>query len=224
VVHTPYLLNLGASDRTLGERSQRVLAEELRRAERLGADFVVTHIGGSRPEEAHRKVLKRIAKRVDAALEAQPNSVILLLENSAGAGSLVGGRFEELAETISLCAYPQRLAVCIDTAHCHAAGYAVSSEMGWESTLAALDQAVGLDRLRLIHVNDSKSAFGSHVDRHWHIGKGTIGLSGFRALLRHPKVSHLPFIMETPQDSEADDTRNMRVMRRLRTSVTSPRV
>ena len=214
VVHTPYLLNLGSADRSLGKRSTDVLAEELRRAAQLGAQYVVTHLGGS-PEPPAR-VLRRIARRLDTALRLSPPDVLLLLENSAGAGSLVGAPFSDLAEIVAHSRFPARLGLCLDTAHALAAGYEVRTREGLAQTLAQLDAALGLHRLRLLHGNDSKSDLGSHVDRHWHIGRGAIGLAGFRNILSHPKLQPLPLIMETPRRTIADDRRNMRVMKRLR--------
>jgi len=213
-VHTPYLLNLGSADRALADKSARVLAEELQRAEALGAGFVVTHLGGA-PGPTDR-VLKRIARRLEAALRHSPESVVLLLENSGGAGNLVGASFDELAAILECCCSRERLGVCLDTAHAFAAGYEMRTPEGLEETLADFHRSVGLDLLRLIHANDSKGPLGSHLDRHWHIGRGEIGLAGFRNILRHPKLQALPMIMETPKDAPDADRRNMRIMKRLR--------
>jgi len=214
VVHTPYLLNLGSADRALGERSTHVLAEEMRRAHLLGAQYVVTHLGGA--PQPRTIVLRRIARRIDGALRDSPAGVMLLLENSAGAGNLVGGTFAELAGIIGHCRFQQRLGICLDSAHCYAAGYQVGTMPGLEETLAQLDREAGLTRLHLLHGNDSRSQFASRVDRHWHIGRGTMGLAAFRNILCHPKLRGLPLIMETPRGSIDDDRRNMRVMKRLR--------
>jgi deoxyribonuclease-4 len=214
VVHTPYLLSLGSADPSLGKRSADVLAEELKRAAQLGAQYVVTHLGGS--PEPRTRVLRRIARRIDSALRLSPPQVLLLLENSAGAGSLVGASFPDLAEIISHCRFPIRLGICLDTAHALAAGHEVRTPEGLARTLAELDACLGLHRLRLLHGNDSKTDLGSHVDRHWHIGRGVIGLAGFRNILSHPTLQSLPLIMETPRKSIADDRRNMRLMKRLR--------
>ncbi len=214
MVHTPYLLNLGSSERSLGERSARVLGEEMHRGAVLGAQYVVTHLGGAL--EARSRVLRRIARRVDGAVRDSPTEVMLLLENSTGAGSLVGAPFAELAAIIAECRCPDRLGVCLDTAHCFAAGYEIRTSEGLEQTLADFDATVGLRLLRVLHGNDTKSELGSHLDRHWHIGRGGIGLDGFRNILCHPKLQSLPLIMETPKRTIYDDRRNMGVMNRLR--------
>ena len=121
-----------------------------------------------------------------------------------------------MADIISRCQAQRRLGICLDSAHCHAAGYHLGTFEGLQQTLAQLDRELGLQRLRLLHGNDSKSELASRVDRHWHIGRGTMGLAAFRNILCHPKLRGLPLIMETPRRSIDDDRRNMRVMTRLR--------
>jgi len=137
------------------------------------------------------------------------------LENSAGQGTEVGYRFEQIRKIIDKIGDKKRVGVCLDTAHAFGAGYDLSSGKGIDSTLEAFDRTIGLKRLHLLHLNDSKAPLGSKKDRHWHIGEGHIGLRGFRRLVNHPLISSLPGIMETPRDDTVYDLKNMKVIRSL---------
>lgn len=215
-VHANYLLNLASTDGVLWRRSIRRLARDLRHADLLGAAGVVTHLGS--PKAGNERpldwCLARIASGVDAALESAQVPALLLLENSAGMGSAAGSRYEQIGDIVGRSAYPDRLAVCLDTAHSFAAGYAWHQREGLEAALAEADAAFGLDRLRLLHVNDSRVPFASGVDRHWHIGQGQIGSAGFEVILNHPRLRDLPMVMETPEASLEADLRNLRALRR----------
>jgi deoxyribonuclease-4 len=213
-VHGRYLLNLASRDRPLWTRSVACLAEDLRRAELLGAEGVVIHLGspGREPLRADRE---RVARGVDRALEQAGPGAAVLLENAAGQGHGIGREFGELSAILEASRHPERLAVCWDTAHAFAAGYELRTAEGWETTLAALQDAVGLARVRLIHCNDSRTDLGSRVDRHWHIGRGKIGREGFRLIINHPLLRDKPFIMETPESSVEVDRRNMRAFKRM---------
>ena len=143
------------------------------------------------------------------------NAVILLLENTAGQGTEIGYTFEQIKKIIEGVPDHERVGVCLDTAHSFEAGYDLSNKDGIERTLEAFDQTVGLKRLHLLHLNDSKTALGSRKDRHWHIGEGQIGREGFRYLVNHPSLNHLPGIMETPRKDTVEDLKNMKVIRSL---------
>jgi deoxyribonuclease-4 len=143
------------------------------------------------------------------------DGLTILIENTAGQGSAIGRTFEEVAEIVAGAGKDLPMGACIDTAHCFEAGYAVHTPRGLTEVAKQLDATVGIDKVRVIHANDSKTALGSHADRHEHIGKGEIGAEAFRRIVRHPKLKRIPFICETPIDRPGDDKRNLRTMRKL---------
>ncbi len=196
-LHSIYLINLTSAAPALRERSLRSLIAYLDWARRLDADGVITHLGSARElgtEEAARLLPQMLAR----ALEQTPSDVPLLLETTAGPGAILGSRFEELAAVIDALGRPQRLRVCLDTAHVFAAGLYDGTPAGLEAMLAAFERTIGLERLAAIHLNDSKTAFASRVDRHANIGTGLLGTAGLRPVVRHPALCHLPFILEVP--------------------------
>jgi len=213
-VHAKYLLNVVSPDRELREKSVADLCAELQAAATLRAAGVILHLGSVGAEGSIAQGIRRVARAVDVVCTRVPDGPPVILENSAGQGNIVGARFEQLAEIIAATNCPERVRVCIDTAHAFGAGYAIHRPGGLERALAEMDASFGLARLALLHVNDSLLAFGSGRDRHWHIGRGEIGGQGLARIVNHPALVHLPFIMETP-GTEADDLSNMRRMRRL---------
>lgn len=213
-VHAKYLLNLASPDRRLWRRGVMDLARELQAASRLGAAGVVVHLGSVGAHGAVADGVARVAEATSIALNRVPHGPPLILENAAGQGNVVGARFEQIAAIIAASDCSQRLRVCLDTAHAFAAGYQLHTARGLTRTLQEFDATVGLDRLVLVHVNDSLLPCGSGRDRHWHIGRGQIGREGMRRLVNHPLLVSLPYIMETP-GTEADDIANMRRIRRL---------
>jgi deoxyribonuclease-4 len=214
VVHMPYLPNLASPDKNLYLRSIVTLADELKRAEQLGASYLVLHVG-HRGEASEEEAFSRVAAAINQTCCAVPGSTIVLLENTAGQGTEVGSRFNHLAQIIDIVENQDRIGVCLDTAHAWAAGYDLSTSKGIEYTMTEFHKYLGLDRLRLIHLNDSKAARGEGIDRHANIGQGLIGDEGFSFILHHPGLSKRPFIMETPKKSELDDWENMKVVKRL---------
>jgi len=224
-VHDNYLINLAAADPDLRARSISALRCEIRHALRLGAEYLVIHPGSHRglfPEQGLEAVA---ASLVRATRGLKAGGLVLLLENTAGAGSSLGARFEELAaiRQAATARSDFEIGFCLDTAHCLAAGYDVASAAGLRQTLEQADRILGLDRVKLIHANDSKAALGSRRDRHEHIGRGAIGLDGFRRILGHPRLRRLPFILETPRSSDADDRRNLQTLKDLcRRRTTTP--
>ena len=215
VLHLPYLPNLASAAPDLYAKSADSLCADLARAETLTIPFVVAHVG-KRLELSEGRAVARVAAAINRSLKKVPNDVMILLENTAGQGTELGANFAELGEILSRVDDRRRVGVCLDVAHAFQAGYDVSTQKGLDETLDEFDRLIGLKHLHLLHLNDSKTPLGSHADRHWHIGKGHIGLEGFRNIVNHPLLVHLPGIMETPRADEKDDRRNMRVVRRLR--------
>ena len=191
-------------------RSVRALAEELERSRTLGADYYVLHPGnhlGSGLEQG----LARLAEALDS-VDAGDSAPMVLLENTAGGGSSVGGDIAGLATVLGALEDPSGIGLAFDTAHAYAAGYRIGTPGGLRKTLETISSTFGLDRLRLIHANDTKAELGSHRDRHEHIGKGRLGRKGLRNFLSCRAVRGLPIILETPVDEEGDDERNLKAI------------
>ena len=214
--HANYLINLAATNPQFHANSIRALAEELVRADQLELPFLVLHPGAhlGAGEEAG---LKKIADSVDEVFRKIPKvKTKIALEITAGQGSCIGHRFEHLAQIIANVREPDRLRVCLDTAHLFAAGYDIGSESGVKKTFHQFDGAIGRNRLVAIHVNDSKTGYGSRVDRHEHIGKGRIGLDAFRFIMRSPRFNKIPKVLETPKGKDlAEDVMNLKTLRDL---------
>jgi deoxyribonuclease-4 len=213
-VHAKYLLNVCSPDLELREKSVADLCQEVEIARRLRAAGVIMHLGSVGSEGSIEEGAERVARAIDAACEAVPDGPAIILENSAGQGNIVGATFEQLAAIIAATRCPERVRCCVDTAHAFGAGIELHTEDGLEAMLAEIERTFGLARLALLHVNDSKVPFGSGRDRHWHIGRGEIGRDAMTRIVNHPRLVHLPFVMETP-GTEADDLSNMRRIRRL---------
>lgn len=211
VIHDNYLINLASPSRVLRARSVQAFHQEIIRALALGADYLVTHPGSGR-DGTRDAAIAAIAQGLRQATRGlKLGDLRILLENTAGHGASVGSRFEELKAILDAC-HDLPLGVCIDTAHLFASGWDIRKQAGLDATLAALDAAVGMDRVAVIHVNDSKTALGSRVDRHQHIGQGKIGRDAFRAILNHPSLAGKAFIAETPIDKPGDDRRNVAML------------
>lgn len=224
VAHASYLINLGTAETTLRERSIAAFSVELERAERLGLLGVVIH-PGSFTTGTEEKGIRLVAGAVRKALAAtRRGRAMVLLEQTAGQGTSLGWRFEQLAAMIECLDGHPRVGVCLDTCHMHAAGYDLATEDGYRETFEAFDRLVGFGRLAALHVNDSKKPLGSRRDRHEHIGKGTMGLAAFRRLVNDPRFDRLPMLLETPKTErrrsasvEIDplDEANLGTLRRL---------
>lgn len=214
--HDSYLINLASPDRALRRRSTAAFRAELERCGALGLDALVTHPGNATDGD-REAALRRNAEALAAAVEPAAGDTAVLLETTAGSGTALGGRFEELARLLDLLPEPlrERTGVCLDTAHVFAAGYDLRGDP--EAVLERFDRLIGLERLRLIHVNDSRAALGSRVDRHAHIGAGRIGEAAFATLMREPRLRGVPRVLETPKgdDPVASDRRNLELLRRL---------
>ncbi len=215
VIHANYLINLASPNPVLRARSVQAFHQEIVRALALGADFLVIHPGcgmGGRVDSSVGLVAQSLKQSVRGL---NLGDLRILLENTAGQGSSLGARLEELRAILdSSPGLP--LGVCIDTAHIFAAGWSIHTEQGLNAALQDLDRVIGLDHIAVIHVNDSKTAMGSRVDRHQHIGKGLIGLEAFGRILNHPLLAKCAFILETPIDKPGDDRRNVAALWKLR--------
>jgi deoxyribonuclease-4 len=214
--HANYLINLAATNPQFHRNSIRALSEELTRAEQLELPFLVVHPGAhlGAGEEAG---LEKIVASIDLVVGGLPKiKTRIALETTAGQGSCLGYKFEQLAYIINRVREPERLCVCLDTAHLFAAGYDVTSEASIRKTLREFDRIIGRDRLVAIHLNDSKTARGSRVDRHEHIGKGQIGLDAFRFIMRDRRFRKIPKVLETPKGEDLrEDVMNLKTLRRL---------
>jgi len=213
-LHLPYLPNLAAAKKELYTKSINSLCEDLKRAETLNIPFLVVHVG-SRVTLNEEEAIEKVVKGINESLQRVSNQVMILLENTAGQGTELGSTFSQLQSILSGVKNKERMGICLDTAHAFEAGYDLSTQKGLDATLDEFDQLIGLKNLHLLHLNDSKTPLASHSDRHWHIGKGHIGLEGFRNIVNHPLLNHLPGIMETPRKDPKDDLRNMEVLRNL---------
>lgn len=212
-VHTPYLLNLASPRADVYQKSVGALMEELRRAAELGVPFVVTHLG-SHLGHGKMKGFGRIIDAVNEVLPVVENDVVLLLENTAGTRNSMGSSFEDIEYIASRIEDRKRVGVCFDTSHAFAAGYDLVSRGAVEHTLRRFDEVIGLEELKLVHLNDSKGGLGSRIDRHEHIGMGKIGERGFRNIL-HSTLERLPLILETPIDERRSDIENLAKVRQL---------
>jgi deoxyribonuclease-4 len=214
--HANYLINLAATNGQFHANSIRSLSEELVRADQLELPFLVLHPGAhlGAGEEAG---LEKIVESIDRVLSGLPKiKTRIALETTAGQGSCLGNKFEHLAYIISRVLEPERLCVCLDTAHVFASGYQIISATSIRKTFREFDRVIGLDRLAAIHLNDSKTAFGSRVDRHEHIGKGKIGLPAFRFIMSDRRFRKIPKVLETPKGKDLrEDVINLRTLRRL---------
>ncbi|MEO5720892.1 MAG: deoxyribonuclease IV [Chthoniobacterales bacterium] len=214
--HANYLINLAATNPQFHANSLRALAEELTRADQLELPFLVLHPGAhlGAGEEAG---LDRIVASIDAVHAVLPKTKTrIALETTAGQGTTLGHTFEQIADLIARVRAPERLCVCLDTAHVFAAGYDLTTENGTRRTFTHFNRTIGLDRLAALHLNDSKTARGSRVDRHEHIGQGKIGLDAFRVIMRDRRLAKIPKVLETPKDKELnEDIENMQTLRAL---------
>jgi deoxyribonuclease-4 len=215
VIHDNYLINLASSDSLIRGRSIAAFRKELERALALGADYLVTHPGAAKGGSPSAAIATCIESLCQAAAGLKLDGLTILIENTAGQGTVIGRTFEEVAEIIAGAERELPLGACIDTAHSFEAGYAIHTVEGLRDAVKQLGATIGVEKVRVIHANDSKTAFGSHADRHEHIGKGQIGAEAFSRIVRHPKLKSIPFICETPVDKPGDDVRNIRMMRKL---------
>lgn len=211
VIHTNYLVNLASSSEIFLKQSMHAFRGEVERALALGAEYLVLHPGSFRGTDRQQGLLRTaaaIAASTDG-LDLAKGKLTILIENTAGSEFSLGGTFDQVAEVLDHLSGIVPVAACIDTCHTHVAGYDIVSKEGTYETLRQLDAAIGLNQVKVVHCNDAKAARGSKLDRHEHIGKGTIGLESFRRFLNDLRLAHAAFIAETPIDKPGDDKRNV---------------
>ncbi len=213
VVHAPYILNLANPDQEMHDYAISLVREDMDRAARLGAEYLVVHVGSHRGS-GEAVGLEQMAKGVRQVLEGDQGNTVILLENTSGAGSELGQCFEHLGWLLKELD-SARVGVCFDTCHAFGAGYNLTSQRAVDETLDEFDKLVGLDKLKVIHCNDSAFPQGSKKDRHAHIGQGLIGGDGFKALVNNVALKDIPFILETPVDEKGDWAANLAALRSL---------
>ena len=214
VAHSAYLINLAASDEALYEKSIQAFKDELQRCVALDIPYLVVH-PGAHVGTGEEQGLRRIAAAINRVHREAPElSASVVLEVTAGQGSTLGYKFEHFASLLEQIEAPERVGFCLDTCHLLAAGYDFRTRPGYDRMLNSWDALVGIDRIRVIHLNDSKKDLGCRVDRHEHIGKGCIGTGGFELLLNDPRLAALPMVLETPKEDDGD-VRNLQTLRSL---------
>ncbi|MBI5409073.1 MAG: deoxyribonuclease IV [Nitrospirae bacterium] len=208
-IHASYLINLASPSDLILKKSIELLSYELTNADTLGAEYVVLHTG-SVSGESGRTARSRAANAILKAVCKKRHSSSLLLENTAGEKGDITSSIRTLAEIMEMCSCESMAGICIDTCHAFSYGYDLTSSEGIERLLSEIDKYIGLDKLRLMHLNDSRRPLGSHIDRHEHIGKGFIGIKGFKKILSDKRILRVPLILETPKETEDDDKRNLK--------------
>jgi deoxyribonuclease-4 len=215
VVHIPYLINLASPYKTLYRKSINAYVEDLREADNLGAEFLVTHMG-SHADTTELAGIDRFSSAVNTIFEKTDGiKTKLLLENTSGSGSWLGYKFVHHRMIYNRVKQNERLGICLDTAHAFTAGYDIKTEVGLQSMLNEIDELVGIDKIEVIHFNDSKKEFSSHIDQHENIGKGKIGLAALQRIIKHPKLKDSVFILETPKMTKDDDEINLTTVKKM---------
>jgi deoxyribonuclease IV len=214
VSHMPYLPNLSSPKDDFYEKSVEALVGEVDRCTALKIEYIVIHLG-SHLGYGREAGLKRLVAALNRATPKIKGDLKILLENTAGQANSMGSKFEDLREIIDQSRHPKRLGVCPDSCHLYASGYDLHTSKSVKATMERFNEIVGVDELKVLHINDSKNGLGSGLDRHEHIGMGYIGEEGFRALLHYPSIRELPLILETPIDERRDDQENLKMVREL---------
>ncbi len=214
IVHIPYLINLASPIESLYQRSISAYIEDIKRAEQLSAEYFVTHIGNHKGKGENYGI-SRIIRALNQIIGQTEPHLKILLENTAGGGTVLGYNFEQIAMIIKGVRENAHFGLCLDTAHAYGAGYDIATKRGLDETLKKIDELIGIEKLFLIHANDSKAPLSSHVDRHEDIGRGKIGKKGFTLVVNHPTLHKLPFILETPKKRPNEDIENLKAIRAL---------
>jgi len=217
LAHDSYLINIASPEKDPYRKSLEALRIEVARAAVLEIPYLIIH-PGAHLGRGEAEGIKRVAEALETVLEGpQASPVTICLETTAGQGSSLGYRFEHLAAIRGGVMRRERVGICVDTCHLFAAGYEIRGRKAYEETMRQLNGVVGLDHVKCIHLNDSQRELGSRVDRHAHIGRGQIGLEGFRLLVNDPRLQHMPMILETPKgdDPVVADRRNLAILRSL---------
>jgi len=215
-IHIPYLINLASPEPRLYKASIDAYIEDILEAQIIGADYIVTHMG-SHKDTSEDAGIKRLTEALNIIISKTKSSDVgILLENTSGSGSWLGYKFVHQKKIVGGLKDKERVGLCLDTAHAYLAGYDISTKDGLEAMLDEIEDNVGVDLIKVIHLNDAKGTLGSKHDRHDHIGKGSIGLEGMKRIINHPKLRDLPFILETPKKLEGDDVMNLKTVKKLR--------
>ncbi len=215
-IHVSYLINLASPNPRLYRSSIDAYIEDIMEAHTLNIDYIVTHMG-SHKETTEEAGIKRLIEALNVIIQKTANTgVRILLENTSGSGSWLGYKFSHQKKIIAGIKNKERVGLCLDTAHAYAAGYDISNEEGLDKALNEIDSNTGLDKLKLVHLNDTNEKLDSRHDRHTHIGAGRIGVKGMKSIINHPKLRNTPFILETPKDTDCSDKKNLALVRKLR--------
>ncbi len=218
-IHTPYYINFASITPSIRYGSVAIVREELERGTLLGCKYVITHLGSTKKVGA-KIGFHKTWRAIQKIFDGYKGSCLLLLEGSSGAGNLVGSTFEELGSLIkhieSVSKYKGRVGICLDSCHMFASGYDLRTETAVKKTLDEFGKKVGFKYLKLIHANDSFGTLGSKRDKHDHIGRGKIGLAGFKALVQDKRLKNINFILETPKDTPQDDLQNITILKKFR--------
>jgi deoxyribonuclease IV len=209
VIHTPYYINFASANNRIRYGSISVVRDELERASLLGAKYVITHLG-SAGELSEKEATEKVAEMLKKTLDGYSGSTQLLIENSAGAGKIIGATFSQIAKIMKKVNHPSLAGICLDTQHSFASGY---DWKNFESTLEKIGMEIGLDKIKIIHANDSLTEFSSHKDRHQHIGQGKIGLEVFENIIAFAKKNSIDVILETEHDAVKND---IEILKKLR--------
>jgi len=208
IAHMPYLPNPASPKEEIQQKSTEVMIREVQRCRMLEIPYLVTHLG-SHLGRGREGAIERFTECIDLAAGEAKGEVMMLLENTAGTKNSMGGNIGDIAEIINNLSDSSGIGICIDTCHAFAAGYDIATEEGLSSFLELTDSEIGLERLKVIHLNDCKGGLGSHLDRHEHIGLGNIGDEAFSRIVNHPKLKNIPFILETPVNETRGDAENI---------------
>lgn len=214
-IHISYLINLASPDVRLYHGSIQAYIEDIQEAEKLGADYIVTHMG-SHKETSEDAGIKRLIEALNIILEKTKGSKVgILLENTSGSGSWLGYRFYHQHKILKGLKDKSRVGLCLDTAHAYLAGYDLSTKTGLDKMMVEIEEMVGTKLIKLIHLNDAAGELGCHHDRHDHIGRGHIGMAGMKRIINHSKLKKIPMILETPKTTENSDRENMALVKKL---------
>jgi deoxyribonuclease-4 len=215
-IHISYLINLASPDPRLYNGSIQAYIEDIQEAEKLGADFIVTHMG-SHKETSEDAGIKRLVEALNRILEKTRGSKVgILLENTSGSGSWLGYRFYHQHKILKGLKEKSRVGLCLDTAHAYLAGYDLATKAGLDKMIDEIQEMVGIKLIKLIHLNDAAGELGCHHDRHDHIGQGHIGLAGMKRIINRPEFKNIPMILETPKSTPESDQKNLALVRKLR--------
>lgn len=215
VVHIPYTLNLASARQKFYKITIKDFIADLIEADKLGAGFLVTHMGSYKGGSEQGGLLRVVNALKKILKETKGVKTTILLENTSGSGRWLGANFWHQKFVLDQLNRTKRVGICLDTAHAWAAGYEINNAVGLNGLLREIDRDVGLERLAVIHLNDTQEELGSRLDRHFAIGEGKIGRKGFKLIVNNPKLRKVPFILETPKKDDGDDKRNLEVVRKL---------